>query len=127
MIAWFAHRPAVAWALSGALLLAGGVSFARLPLSTRPQVEIPRLQVFASWQGASPELIETYLTSPIEEGIQGVRGVRKVSSESRDGDANLTVELEPDADVTLTRLAILERMELLRPEFPAGVQPPTVG
>ena len=127
MISWFAHRPAVAWALSGALLLAGGVSFARLPLSTRPQVEIPRLQVFATWQGASPELVETYLTSPIEEAIQGVRGVRKVSSESREDQASLTVELEPDADVTLARLGILERMELLRDELPAGVQPPTVG
>jgi multidrug efflux pump subunit AcrB len=127
MISWFAHRPAVAWALSGALLLAGSVSFARLPLSTRPQVEIPRLQVYASWLGASPELVETYLTSPIEEAVQGVRGVRKVSSESRDGEASLEVELEPDADVTLARLAILERMELLRPEFPAGVNPPTVG
>ncbi|MBW8773286.1 MAG: efflux RND transporter permease subunit, partial [Gemmatimonadetes bacterium] len=64
MITWFAHRPAVAWAIAGALLLAGGVSFARLPMATRPQVEVPRLQVSASWGGSSPELIETYLTSP---------------------------------------------------------------
>lgn len=127
MISWFAHRPAVAWALSGALLLAGGVSFVRLPMSARPQVEVPRLQVSASWNGASPELIETYLTSPIEEAIQGVRGVAKVSSESRDGQSSLTVELEPGTDVTLTRLAILERMELLRKEFPAGASAPYVG
>jgi multidrug efflux pump subunit AcrB len=127
VISWFAHRPAVAWAVSGALLLAGGVSFARLPMSAKPQVEIPRLQVSASWNGASPELVETYLTSPIEEAIQGVRDVAKVRSESMDGQSLLTVELEPDADVTLTRLAILERMELLREEFPDGVRPPTVG
>jgi hydrophobic/amphiphilic exporter-1 (mainly G- bacteria), HAE1 family len=127
MISWFAHRPAVAWAISGALLLAGAVSFARLPLATRPQVELPRLQVSASWPGASPELIETYLTSPIEEAIQGVRGVKKVSSTSSDGQSSLQVELEAHTDVTLTRLAILERMELLRKEFPAGASSPYVG
>jgi multidrug efflux pump subunit AcrB len=127
VISWFSHRPAVAWAISGALLLAGGVSFARLPLATRPQVEVPRLQVGATWRGASPELIETYITSPVEEAIQGVRGVAKVSSESRDGQSSLTVELDPKADVTLTRLAILERMELLRKELPAGASNPFVG
>lgn len=127
MISWFAHRPAVAWAIAASLLLAGGVSFARLPMASRPQVEIPRLQVSASWPGASPELIETYLSSPIEEAIQGVRGVDKVSSESTDGSSALTVDLEPNADVTVTRLAILERLELLRKDLPAGVAPPQVG
>ena len=127
MISWFARRPAVAWAVSGALLLAGGVAFARLPMAAKPQVEIPRLSVTATWSGASPELVETYLTSPIEEAIQGVRDVTKVSSTSSDGQASLTVDLEPDADVTLTRLAILERMELLRKEFPPGARPPVVG
>src|SRR5690349_6668619 len=96
-------------------------------MATKPQVEVPRLQVYSSWNGSSPELIETYITSPLEEAIQGVRGVAKVSSESRDQDCQLTVELEPNADVTLTRLAILERIELLRSEFPAGASIPTVG
>ncbi|HTK55520.1 MAG TPA: efflux RND transporter permease subunit, partial [Gemmatimonadales bacterium] len=126
MISWFAHRPAVAWAIAGALLLAGGVSFARLPLATRPQAEVPRLDVSASWNGASPELMETYITSPLEEAIQGVRGVAKVSSNSYDNRANLTVELEPATDVTLVRLAILERIELLRKELPAGAGVPRV-
>ncbi len=126
MISWFAHRPAVAWALAGALLLAGGVSFARLPMATKPQVEVPRLQVSSSWNGASPELIETYITSPLEEAIQAVRGVAKVSSESNDGDCRLTVELEPNANVTLTRLAILERVEILRKDLPAGASVPSV-
>jgi multidrug efflux pump subunit AcrB len=127
VISWFAHRPAVAWAIAGTLLLAGGVAFTRLPIATRPTVEVPRLQVSASWNGASPELVETYLTSPIEAAIQGVRGVQKVSSESSDGQSSLEVELERGTDVTLARLAILERLELLRNELPAGVQPPTVG
>lgn len=126
MIHWASTRPAVIWAFGVALILAGGVAFTKLPLATRTTIELPQLTVSAQWQGASAELIETYITSPVEEAIQGVRGVSKTSSTSGERGSSITVELEPDADVQLTRLAIHERLELLRSSLPAGVQPPTV-
>ncbi len=120
MIAWAAHRPAAVWAAAGALLLAGAVAFARLPLATRPTVELPRLSVSAAWAGASAELMEAYVTAPLEAAMQGVRGVRRVDSDTDNGSASLTVWLQPHADVTLTRLGILERLDVLRPELPSG-------
>ena len=66
MIHWATRRPAVVLATAVAILLAGGVSFTRLALATRTSIELPRLNVSASWPGASAELMETYLTSPIE-------------------------------------------------------------
>ncbi|HYW33134.1 MAG TPA: efflux RND transporter permease subunit [Gemmatimonas sp.] len=126
MIGFAVRRPAVVWAACLTLLLAGGVAFSRLPLATRTTVELPRLTIVAGWHGSAPEVVEAYLTSPLEAAAQGVRGVRKVSSRSIDGGALLTVELEPKADVQMTRLALLERIELLRSEFPAGVSSPGV-
>ena len=130
MIRWATTRPAVIWAFGGALILAGGLAFARLPLATKTSVELPRLSVTANWYGASAELLETFVTSPVEEAIQGVRGVKKVSSTSNgdQGSANITVELEPTADVQLTRLAIHERLQLLRADslLPEGATAPTV-
>jgi HAE1 family hydrophobic/amphiphilic exporter-1 len=126
MIRWAAGRPAVVWSCGMALILAGGIAFTRLPLATKTQVELPRLTVTADWFGAAPELVESYLASPIEEAIQSVKGVKKVSSESGDGTVRLNVELEPAADVTLTRLEIHERLELLRDKFPLGSGQPTV-
>jgi hydrophobic/amphiphilic exporter-1 (mainly G- bacteria), HAE1 family len=126
MIRWAVHRPAVVWATAASLLLAGGVSFSRLALATKTTVELPELSVSISWGGATAELVEMYLASPIEAAIQGVRGVRKTSSQSNDGTTSLRVTLEPNADVQLARLAILERLELLRPEFPAGTTPARV-
>jgi HAE1 family hydrophobic/amphiphilic exporter-1 len=126
MIAWATTRPAVVWAFGVALILAGGLAFARLPLATRTQVELPRLTVSSSWSGASAELLETYVTSPIEAAIQGVRGVRKTTSSSGERGAQITVELEPSADVQLARLSIHERLELLRDELPLGSAAPTV-
>ena len=127
MIRWAVSRPAVVWASATAPLLAGAVAFTKLPLATKTTVELPRLSVRATWFGASAELLETYLTSPIEAAIQGVRGVRKTSSTSSDRQGtSINVDLEPNADVQLVRLAIHERLELLRKDFPPGVTPPNV-
>ncbi|MGQ0766636.1 MAG: efflux RND transporter permease subunit [Gemmatimonadota bacterium] len=127
MIRWAVSRPAVVWAASATLLLAGGVSFTRLALATRTTVELPRLQVSVTWPGASAQLNEMYVASPIEAAIQGVRGIRKTRSESNDETVSLTIELDPAADVQMARLSILERLELLRRDFPVGVSQPRVG
>lgn len=126
MIRWAIHRPAAAHAFGWAVLLLGGLAAARLPLATRTTVEFPRLQVAVAWPGASAELVESYLTAPLEAAVQGVRGVRRITSESSDGGADLTVELQPGTDTRLARLGVLERIEVLRPEFPAGVTQPVV-
>ena len=126
MIRWAASRPAVVWATSIVILLGGIVSFTRLALATRTEVELPRLQISASWNGSSAELMEMYVASPIESAIQGVRGVRKTRSTSNEGSAQITAELDPKADIQIARLSILERLEILAPEFPRGVSRPTV-
>ncbi|MEO7999209.1 MAG: efflux RND transporter permease subunit, partial [Gemmatimonadaceae bacterium] len=126
MISFATRRPSVVWALSVMILLAGAVSFTKLPLATRTTVELPRLSVSASWIGSSAEVMEAYVTAPMEAAVQGVRGVRRVDSNSQDGSSSLQVMLEPNADVQITRLAIYERLELLRTEFPQGVTTPAV-
>jgi hydrophobic/amphiphilic exporter-1 (mainly G- bacteria), HAE1 family len=120
MIAWASRRPAVVWASAIALLLAGALALTRLPIATKPYVELPRLTVSMSWPGASAELVETYLGSPIEAAIQSVRGIHKIGSESGEGYLTLDIELEPGSDVRLARLGVLERLELLRADFPPG-------
>jgi HAE1 family hydrophobic/amphiphilic exporter-1 len=127
MIRWAVSRPSVVWAVAVAVLLGGAVSFTRLALATRTTVELPRLQVTAGWSGVAAELVEMYVSSPIEAAVQGVRGVRRTNSTSREGSSSLTLELDPDANVQMTRLAVLERLEMLRGEFPLGVTPPQVG
>jgi HAE1 family hydrophobic/amphiphilic exporter-1 len=126
VIRFATHRPAVVWAVAAAVLVAGAIGFTRLPLASRTTVELPRLTVASSWNGASAEVVEMYVTSPVEALVQGVRGVRRTTSESRDNGMNITVELEPRADVQLARLGILERLELLRGTFPPGVASPSV-
>lgn len=126
MILAAARRPAVVWASAAVILLSGAVAFTRLPLATRTAVELPRLSVMAAWPGAAPEVVEAYVTSPLESAVMGVRGVKSVSSTSTDNLSSLTVMLEPRSDVQLVRLGILERLEILRKELPPGVSQPAV-
>jgi len=127
MIRWATRRPAVVWAALMALLLTGGVAATRLTLASRTTVELPRLLVTYAWPGASAEIMEMYVSAPVEAAVQGVRNVRRTSSLSREGSSRIVLELEPTADVPLTRLGVLERLEALRRDLPSGSSPPTVG
>lgn len=123
MIRWAVSRPAVIWATVACVVLSGAVAFTRLSLATKTTVELPRLQVALSWNGASAELMETYLTSPVEGAVQTVRGVKRVNSTSRESTAQLTIELQPNVDPQITRLAILERLEMLSLDSVPGAGP----
>lgn len=126
MIRWAVSRPAVVWAVTVALLLVGAISITRLTLATKTTVELPRLMMNASWPGASADLIEAYVTAPLEALARGVRSVRRTSSRSREGVSTLTLELEAGADVQMARLALLERIDIWRRESPDGVVGPIV-
>jgi HAE1 family hydrophobic/amphiphilic exporter-1 len=122
MIAWSVRRPAVVWAACATFLTAGGVAFSRLALATKTTVELPRLGLSASWPGASPELMEMYVTAPLESAVQSVRDVKRVESTSSDFTSRLTIYLEPQAHVQYTRLAIMERLEVLKREMEPGIR-----
>ena len=110
MIRWAVSRPAVVWAASVAICLGGAVSFTRLALATRTTVELPRLQITATWQGASAELVEMYISSPVEAAAQGVRGVRRTNSESRDGSSRITAELVSARPIHISFIDGIETM-----------------
>jgi multidrug efflux pump subunit AcrB len=114
VIRWAVSRPAVIWATITVILLSGSIAFSRLSLATRTEVELPRLTITLGWQGASAEVIETYLASPIEAAVQSVRGVKRVDSRSSESSGSLSIQLQENVDPQLTRLAILERLELVR-------------
>ena len=120
-------RPAAVWAVAIALSMAGAIAATRLPLAARTTVDLPRLTVYATWNGASAEVVEMYVTAPLESAIHGVRGVRRTDSESRDNAMSITVELGARSDVPIARLGILERIERRRAELPPGVSPVRVG
>jgi len=127
MIQLSVRRPvAVAMAYMAVAAL-GVVAWRNIRIELLPETQLPRLQVFATWPGASPETVEAFLTSPIEAIIQQVRGVEKVESVSLEqqgwGMAQITVEFNRDTEMDFARLDLSERLATLEEDLPPTIDP----
>ncbi len=127
MIRLSIRRPVAIAMLYLSVALLGVAAWRNIPLELLPETQLPRLQIIATWQGASPETTEAFLTSPIEAAVQRVRGVDKVTSVSSEqqgrGLAEITVEFTRDTDMDFARLDLSERLATLEEELPPAVDP----
>src|SRR4029453_7847068 len=90
-----------AWMLMAALIGFGllcftgaGTVFKSLGVSQNPDVDFPVVNVSVTYEGASPEIMETDVVDPMEDAIPSVEGVKEITSTSRQGSANIPVEFE---------------------------------
>lgn len=110
--------------------LLGVAAWRNIPIELLPNAQLPQLSVHASWRGASPEVTEAFLTSPMEAAIQQVRGVQKVTSTSSQqngsGLADIQIEFAQNTDMQFAHLDLSERLAALQDQLPPGVLGPTV-
>ena len=108
-----------------AVALMGASAWRNIPIEMLPDTRLPRLNVVATWRGASPETVEAFLTSPIEAVVQQVKGVEKVISFSNDeqgvGTSRVEVRFSRDTDMDFVRLDLSERLSALEEELPPAV------
>ena len=130
MIRFSLRRPVAVTMTYLAVALLGVAAWQNIPIELLPDTRLPRLNVRATWRGASPETIEAFLTSPMEAVIQQIRGVEKVTSESYEdqgmGIADIQVEFNRKTDMDFARLDLGERLATLKEELPPGVGSLTV-
>ena len=130
MIRFAIRRPVAVSMLYLAAALLGVAAWRNIPVELLPDTSLPRLTVNATWQGASPETLEAFVTSPLEAAIQQVRGVEKVTStsfqENGAGRAQVDVEFARDTDMDFARLEMLERFAAIEDELPPEATRPTV-
>ncbi len=119
----FVERPIATAMLFLALLVLGIYSFLNVPIELAPKEEYPQLDIQTYWQGAPPELIQTQITSPLEEICSTIKGVRKMTSESRIGRSLITLEFDPKTNMEFARLVLRERIAKAEDDFPYGVRP----
>ena len=126
MIRFSIRRPVAVAMVYCALGLLGVASWLNVPVELLPETELPRLRINAAWPGASPEVVEAFLTSPIEGAVQQVRGVEKVTSVSEEGRGNVDVEFARGVDMEFVRLELSERIAALDEDLPEGAIRPVV-
>lgn len=119
-------RPVLASVLSIILVLLGFVGFNMLGLREFPSVDPPIVTVSTSYTGANADVIATQITQPLEESINGIAGIRTLTSSSSDGNSQITVEFNIDADMEAAANDVRDRVSRVLNRLPQDCDPPVV-
>jgi multidrug efflux pump len=95
----FILRPVATSLLMGGLLLVGAVAYKQLPVSALPQVDYPTIQVITYYPGASPEVMASSVTAPLERQFGQVPGLNQMTSTSSSGSSNITLQFALDLNI----------------------------
>ena len=98
------RRPVFASVLSLVVLLVGLMAYSRLPVREYPNIDEPVVSVTTDYRGASPEIIESQVTQPLEDVLSGIEGVDVIVSQSREGRSQISVRFRIDRDQDFGRL-----------------------
>ena len=120
------RRPVTTVAATLALVLLGGVSLGRLPVSLLPDVSLPVLTVRTSYPGAAAAEVSRLVAEPIEEAVASTPGLVELRSVSRNGAAATVIRFEWGTNMPATVLAVRERLDNARSRLPAGAERPTL-
>jgi multidrug efflux pump len=93
------RKPVLAAVLSILLVIFGVVGFSFLGTREYPAVDPPVITVTTTYAGANPDVIESQITEPLEQAINGIAGVRIISSTSREQVSQITVEFDINVDL----------------------------
>ncbi|HWM90275.1 MAG TPA: efflux RND transporter permease subunit [Thermoanaerobaculia bacterium] len=96
-----------------ALVLFGGVAFTRLPINLLPDVSYPTLTVETRFPGAAPAEVESLVSRPVEEAAGVVAGVKKITSVSKPGLSQVTLEFEWGRNMDFAALDVRQKLDLL--------------
>lgn len=120
---FFVDRPIFAVVLSVLMLIAGGLTLLKLPLSEYPQVTPPTVQVTASYPGANPEVIAETVAAPLEQAINGVENMLYMGSQAAtDGRMTLTIAFQQGTDPDMAQIQVQNRVARVLPRLPQEVQ-----
>ena len=95
----FIFRPVATSLLMAAILLAGAVAYHQLPVSALPQVDYPTIQVLTFYPGASPDVMASSVTAPLERQFGQVPGLNQMTSTSSFGSSLITLQFELDLNI----------------------------
>ena len=122
-----------AWVLMGGLIGFGilcltgfGTVFQGLGVSQNPDVDFPVVNVSVTWEGASPEVMETDVVDFIEDAITTVEGVKEITSVSRQAAANITAEFDLDRNIDVALQEVQTKVAQAARQLPRELDPPII-
>ena len=119
-------RPVGSIVLSLVIILMGAVGFNFLSVRLYPAIDPPIITVQTSYTGANGEIIESQITEPLEKAINGIEGVKSISSQSAIGSSNITVEFELGADLEKAANDVRDKVSQGMRSLPQDIDAPPI-
>ncbi|MDO9634073.1 MAG: efflux RND transporter permease subunit [Paludibacter sp.] len=120
------RRPVLATVIVLVILLMGVIGYTYMGVREYPNVDNPIINVYVSYPGANAEIIEKQITEPLEQNINGIPGIRSLSSRSRQGSSSITVEFELSVDLETAANDVRDKVSRAQHYLPRDCDPPTV-
>ena len=120
------RNPVFATMVMVALCVLGLFSLAKLGVEQMPDISFPGAFVEVAYPGASPEAVEREITKPLEEAVNSVAGVKRITSRSLEGRAQTSIEFGLDADMARGMQDVRDRIAAVQSSFPRDAKAPTV-
>ncbi|MCB0311111.1 MAG: efflux RND transporter permease subunit, partial [Bdellovibrionales bacterium] len=119
-------RPVLASMLNLVLVIIGAVSLQRLPVRELPDIDPPLINITTIYPGANAQVVETEITERVEDVVNGVEGIKKITSESREELSSITVEFTLDRPIDLAAQDVRDRVSRVRGELPDDAEDPVI-
>ena len=120
------QRPVLAIVMSIVIIVFGILGYSYLSIREFPSVDPPIITVSTNYIGANADVIESQITEPLEESINGIAGIKSLTSVSRDGRSTITVEFDIDVDLEAATNDVRDRVSRSLQNLPPDVDIPRV-
>jgi multidrug efflux pump len=120
------NRPVLATVMSLVIIIFGAIGYTSLGVRDYPSVDNPVISVRCSFPGANADVIETQITEPLEAAVNGIPGIRSISSSSRDGSSSITIEFNLEVDLETAANDVRDKVSGAMRRLPQDVDPPVV-
>lgn len=122
----FIKRPVFATVVSLLLLLIGIVSYFKLPLRQYPKIDATVITVDTFYPGASAQLMEAFVTSPIESALSGIDGIDYITSTSSQGESNIILHFQLGMDLNAAASDVSSKVNSVRSQLPTDAFDPVI-
>ena len=122
----FILRPIATSLLMAAILLAGGFAYKQLPVSALPEVDYPTIQVLTFYPGASPDVMASSVTAPLERQFGEVPGLNQMTSNSSFGSSVITLQFDLNLDIDVAEQEVQEAINAAATYLPTNLPTPPV-
>jgi len=122
----FILRPVATALLMVAIFLAGGVAYFQLPVSALPEVDYPTIQVQTFYPGASPDVVASAVTAPLERQFGEVAGLSQMTSTSSGGSSVIVMQFQLSLDIDVAEQEVQAAINAAQSFLPAGLPSPPI-